>query len=101
MNEPANFGNGGLDGDGFGFSCEVSNINYPPYKVWSIFLIIYSIEDYRVLKSTANTFSTAIYLKVRQHINSSISSTSQDQSRRRRWTLGDEDLVSRCGQLRR
>ena len=40
MNEPANFGNGGLDGDGFGFSCEASNINYPPYKVWSIFLII-------------------------------------------------------------
>ena len=39
MNEPANFGNGGLDGDGFGFSCEASNINYPPYKVWFIFLI--------------------------------------------------------------
>ena len=90
MNEPANFGNGGLDGDGFGFSCEASNINYPPYKVWFIFLV----EDYRVLKFTANTFSTAIYLKVRQYINSSISSTSQDQSRRRRWTLGDEDLVS-------
>ena len=57
MNEPANFGNGGLDGDGFGFSCEASNINYPPYKVWFIFLV----EDYRVLKFTANTFSTALF----------------------------------------